>query len=148
MRALAELAVPTTLVLRVEGFEGPVVWTTSRERYAAAGAAGEAAFSPREYEGAVEAAEGGRAARSALGGWARLKAESLGAWRLTAEETGGAVRREAAPGERATWWDGDVAGGWGGHWRRTAAGWTVARALSHFGADLIDVVLEAGEAAA
>lgn len=140
VRHLAELPVPTSLVLRVAGVEVPVVWTSSRERYTAAQAAGEVAFSPVEYEAVAGGVEAERAHAGDLLLWCARKLRDR-AWRLSPRVALAGGRRLASGAVAGTWF----AGGARVPAHRMAHGLTFGALLAQLGVDLVDVQLELGE---
>lgn len=117
VRAFPKLPAPSTLWLRVDGVPTDVVWTTSRERYAACAKDRVPAFHAKEFLAATVAAEMSKAYPRDLRQWCETKADNP-SWRLT--------EAFALAGDPAT----------------SDAPSTLWRALGLLGAELLDAVVE------
>jgi hypothetical protein len=126
--------------LALPGSPGLVVLTTSRRRYAAASARGEATFGPRETLALLVAAEARRARGAELVAWAERKLREPG-WALRVEPVRlEHARRDDGAAARPTWWAGDEATP--GHWLDPTHGWSLGRLAGWYGARLVEVTVE------
>ncbi len=165
VRHLAELPVPCTLVLAVEGIEAPVYFSCSRVRAPALATAGAIVATPLEYEAIAVALAAERCTRGEVLEGLRAKLNPLG-HRITLERLVGVHRRGTGPlaeaarpphggrGDRVERWPAP-----GQTWHCPVSGrallqvpslgrpegaprWTFAELLEALGAELVDVEIE------
>jgi len=140
VRHLAELPRPTTIVVRPVHHDPSLrtYFTTCPTRYAELVAAGEAVYSPLEYEAILAGLEAGLVSAVDLDRWNILKREAPGGYRVTRKVAGGGVEPSRGRPESEVWVE--LRAGTGkGVWCRH--GWTWGVFFARLGLALDEVVL-------